>query len=108
MRNGADMRNIQHGRGSGTSRLNLRGSYSPPRVNDPKVVRMVLQELAKGSTVKVAALFCGVSTRTVSRIRSREAQRGAKQAPRPYPQRAKYERPYTREQRAKKKGLVRA
>ena len=69
---------------------------------------MVLQELAKGSTVKVAALFCGVSTRTVSRIRSREAKRGAKAVARPQGKRRKYERPYTREQRARKKGLVRA
>jgi hypothetical protein len=101
------MRNIPQGRGRGASRLNLGTSYAPSRVNDPEVVRSVLQMLTDGASGKDTAALCGVSTRTVSRIRAREAERGAKTGARPRGKRSKYERPYTREQRAKKKGLVR-
>lgn len=63
--------------------------------------------LGNGFSGVATAKFFGVSASLVSRIRSREARRAAKQAPRPRVQRGKYERPYTKEQRARKKGLVR-
>jgi hypothetical protein len=101
------MRNIPQGRGRGTSRLNLGTAYAPSKVNDPEVVRGVLQMLSDGASGKDTAALCGVSTRTVSRIRAREAESRAQVAPRPRGKRRKYERPYTREQRARKKGVVR-
>jgi transposase len=101
------MRNIQQGRGRGASRLNLGTAYAPSKASDPAVVRGVLQMLTDGASGKDTAALCGVSERTVSRIRAREAKQGAETVPRPRGKRRKYERPYTREQRAGKKGLVR-
>jgi hypothetical protein len=66
----------------------------------------VLQSLASGRSGEQAAEDCGVTPQVVSCIRRREAKRHAVVKPRPRPQRSKYERPYTREQRAAKKGLV--
>ena len=101
------MRNILGGRTGARPSKGVAVSYAPSRVNDPEVVRRVLQMLTDGASGKDTAALCGVSTRTVSRIRARQAERGAKTGARPRGKRKKYERPYTREQRAKKKGLVR-
>ena len=101
------MRNILGGRTGARPSKGVAVSYAPSKVNDPEVVRSVLQMLTDGASGKDTAALCGVSTRTVSRIRAREAAKGAGSPTRPRSRRRKYERPYTREQRARKKGLVR-
>lgn len=107
MRYSAGLQNIRRGGRPCATGSSLGACYKPPRVNDPEVVQRVLLMLTADASGEEAAEKCGVTTQVVSCIRRREAKRRAVELPRPRSQRAKYERPYTPEQRARKKGLMR-
>lgn len=100
------MRNILGGRTGNRPSKGVAVSYAPEKVNDPRVVREVLRLLTDGASGKATSILCGLTERQVSRIRVREARKRAQGARRPARRRAKYERPYTPEQRARKRGIM--